>query len=317
MLKLTALPVILSLLLHGCASTPEPVTDLQTYFRGIIRAADNQLQIRACDQSQWQSSGIIDATLREALIQRFAGAPLGIGVYLEAWGRPDQPIVQLQMLGGDIATCQHQLSGISLRAGGLEPVWYADVKPGLLEVHNSTALKSWRFNDPQLTRSANRWVWSGQNASLEVKRAPCFDLLGVEYAFTASFSAGATQLRGCARYGDLQRSLLKARYYSRDANRERQIGLELRPTEEFTLSLIDRQGQRESFTGRWRILTGGQLLLQVEDERLSGAGGSLRFLPSGAAFKLANAHPLFGTQLLLLPGTETLLAVQRATGIIP
>lgn len=307
----------LCLLLQGCSSAPETPLAAQTYFRGLVRAADNQLQIRQCDQSDWQGAGFIDEEFREAIVQRLATMPLGVSLYLEAWGEPGRPIREKRLLGGDIATCQHQLTGIQLRAGGLNPVWYADVKPDLLEVHDSTRLKSWRLTQPTLSRSGDRWMWQGNQARLTIETTPCIDALGVEYALSAQFSAGATQLTGCARYGDLQRVLMKSRYYSRDAKRERQVGLHLTDTQRFTLSLIGTGGERDSYQGEWRLLAGGQLLLQLEDERLRGAGRSLRFTPRNAGFSLANTHPLFGAELELYPGTEPIIAQQRMAGVIP
>lgn len=318
MFKASTGTVLIALgLLQGCSSQPQQTLGAQTYFRGLVRAADNQLQIRECNQYQWQTTGPLSEALRETLVEGIAAAPMGVGVYLEAWGEPDQPIKELQMLGGDLRTCQHQLSGVMLRAGGLDPVWYADIKSASLEVHDSTRMKSWRFTETQLSQSSDRWRWQQQGATLEVSRSRCMDKLGVEYAFSARFSSGSTRLEGCARYGDLERMLMKSRYYSRDKQRRRQIGLELRADEVFVLSLIDQGGARESYTGEWRLLAAGQLLLQLQDERLAGAGGSLRFVPEGAGFKLANAHPLFGNEVLLYPGTEPLIAAQRAARVIP
>ena len=304
-------------LLQGCSTTPELSINAQTYFRGLVRAVDNQLQLRACNRVAWVSAGQVNEQLRESIIERLAVAPMGVGIYLEAWGEPGQPISELQMLGGDIATCRHQLAGIELRAGGLGPVWYADLKPGVLEVHDSTRLKSWRLTDPELSISGSRWRWQHEGTRLTIRRAQCFDKLGVEYALSAEFSSGVTQLKGCARYGDLQRMLLKTRYYSRDGKRERQIGLQLLSRSRFDLSLISPTGERENYGGAWRLLSGGQLLLQIEDDRLRGSGRSLRFIPEGELLRLANDHPLLGSELLLYPGTEPLLAHKRLSAELP
>lgn len=314
-LRLTG--VLTLALLHGCSSAPELPINAQTYFRGLVRAVDNQLQLRACNQVLWRSAGQISEEQREAIIERLATGPMGVGVYLEAWGEPGQPILELQMLGGDIATCRHQLQGIEIRAGGLDPVWYADLKSGVLEVHDSTRLKSWRLTDPELSISGDRWRWQSDRTRLTISRTQCFDKLGVEYALSAEFSAGATQLKGCARYGDLQRMLLKTRYYSRDSQRDRQVGLQLIDSERFDLSLISSTGERESYNGRWRLLSGGQLLLQIEDERLRGSGRSLRFVPERELLRLANSHPLLGSELILYPGTEPLLAQKRLSAQLP
>ena len=303
--------------LQGCSAAPESPVNAQTYFRGLVRAVDNQLQLRACNRVRWESAGHIREELREAIIERLAAAPMGVGVYLEAWGEPGKPISELQMLGGDIATCRHQLEGIELRAGGLDPVWYADLKAGVLEVHDSTRLKSWRLTSPELSISGNRWRWQGERTRLTIRRTQCFDKLGVEYALSADFSAGATQLKGCARYGDLQRMLLKTRYYSRDSKRERQIGLQLIDSLRFDLSLISSTGERENYGGSWRMLSGGQLLLQIEDQRLRGSGRSLRFLPEAGLLRLANSHPLLGRELTLYPGTEPLIAQKRLSAALP
>lgn len=309
--------VIILALLQGCSSAPEQPAGAQTYFRGLVRAGDNQLQLRRCEQRLWQSAGAIDEDLRERIIERLATAPLGTAIYLEAWGEPQQPIQELQMLGGDISTCQHQLEGIRLRAGGLNPVWYADVKTDVLEVHDSTRLKSWRLSGPEFERSGDRWSWQGERARLSIEREQCVDALGVEYALSAQFSAGTTQLSGCARYGDLQRVLLKSHYYSRDPSRQRQLGLRLMNTDRFDLSLITPQGERDSYAGQWRLLSGGQLLLQLEDDRLRGESRSLRFKPEGGGFALVSPHPLFGSELLLYPGVEPLLSQQRLSGSLP
>jgi len=303
--------------LQGCSSTPELPVNAQTYFRGLVRAVDNQLQLRACNRVRWESAGQIREGLREAIIERLAVAPMGVGIYLEAWGEPGLPISELQMLGGDIATCRHQLEGIELRAGGLDPVWYADLKNGVLEVHDSTRLKSWRLTNPEFSISGNRWLWQGERTRLTIRRSQCFDKLGVQYALSAEFSAGATQLKGCARYGDLQRMLLKTRYYSRDSKRERQIGLQLIDSSRFDLSLISSTGARENYGGSWRLLSSGQLLLQIEDERLRGSGRSLRFVPEAGLLRLANSHPLIGSDLTLYPGTEPLLAQKRLNAGLP
>ncbi len=322
-LNLARLPIwqgtglLLLALLQGCSSVPELPINAQTYFRGLVRAVDNQLQLRGCNGMRWESAGQVSEELRGAIIERLATAPMGVGIYLEAWGEPGQLISELQMLGGDIATCRHRLEGIELRAGGLNPVWYADLKPGVLEVHDSTRLKSWRLTEPELSISGNRWRWQGNGTGFTVRRAQCFDKLGVEYALSAEFRAGARQLRGCARYGDLQRMLLKTRYYSRDPQRARQIGLQLIDSERFDLSLINSTGERESYSGSWRLLSAGQLLLQIEDERLRGSGRSLRFVPDGEVLRLANTQLLLGSELILYPGTEPLLAQKRLRADLP
>jgi len=65
------------------------------------------------------------------------------------------------------------------------------------------------------------------------------------------------------------------------------------------------------------MLSGGQLLLQIEDERLRGSGRSLRFVPEAGLLRLANSHPLLGRELTLYPGTETLLANKRLSAGLP
>jgi hypothetical protein len=88
-------------------------------------------------------------------------------------------------------------------------------------------------------------------------------------------------------------------------------------TNRFDLSLITLQGERDSYAGQWRLLSGGQLLLQLEDDRLRGESRSLRFKPEGGGFALVSPHPLFGSKLMLYPGVEPLLSQQRLSGHLP
>jgi len=305
------------ILLGGCSTIPEQQLSSQTYFRGLVQVVDNQLQFRACDESAWRGMRLANNLLRERLVERLSDQPFGVGLYLEAWGDPQSPINELQMLGGDFATCSHQLDGIQLRAGGLNPVWYADIKAGELEVHDSTRLRSWHLTQPEFKQVANRWVWSGNAISLTISQQPCRDDLDIEYALSAEFVAAGTRLQGCARYGDLQRHLLKTRYYSRDASLLRQFGLELRVDARFALSLIDRKGESERYSGTWQLLNTGQLLLQLEGERLRGAGRSLRLARRGSELLLVSDHPVFGSDIRLYPGVEPLLSSAKRSRIIP
>lgn len=305
------------LLLAACASTPQPPLAAQTYFRGLVRAVDNQLQFRACDQTNWAELRLASDDLRERLVDRLISLPFGVGIYLEAWGDSQTPIAELQMLGGDIATCRYELNGIQLRAGGLNPVWYADIKDGELQVHDSTRLRSWRLTQPQFRQRGDRWSWSGESVSLTIRTEPCRDALDVDYALSAEFVAAGTRLQGCARYGDLQRNLLKTRYYSRDSGLMRQFGLQLQANGRFSLSLIDRQGEADRYNGRWQMLNSGQLLLRLQDERLRGSGRSLRLQPSAGELRLVSDHPVFGSGTRLYPGTEPLLSTLRLSRAIP
>lgn len=311
------LPLLSLLLLAGCSSTPSQPISAQTYFRGLVRIADNQLQYRSCDQANWRSEIQGVASIRERLLDRLLSAPLGVGIYLEAWGDAQGRLTELQMLGGDIATCRFNLDGIELRAGGLNPVWYADLRDGALVVHDSTRLRSWQLSSPSFKQSANRWSWSAEGTRLTVKTEACRDALGVEYALSAQFTAGQTQLNGCARYGDLQRNLLKRHYYSRDSTLLRQFALELQVDDRFDLSLIDRKGETERYQGSWQVLKSGELLLRFSDERLRGSGKSLRFKSEEGALRLMNQHPVFGKDTRLYPGVEPLLSTLRLSRTIP
>lgn len=312
-----SLVALSALVLAACASAPQPPLAAQTYFRGLVRAVDNQLQFRACDETSWAERLIADDALRERLVERLVSMPFGVGIYLEAWGDSQTPIAQLQMLGGDIATCRYELKGIQLRAGGLNPVWYADIKDGELQVHDSTRLRSWHLTQPQFKQRGDRWSWSGDAISLTIRTEPCRDALSVEYALSAEFVAGGTRLQGCARYGDLQRNLLKTRYYSRDSSLLRQFGLQLQADGGFSLSLIDRKGEADRYNGRWQMLSSGQILLQVQDERLRGSGRSLRLQPRAGELHLVSDHPVFGGGTRLYPGTEPLLSTLRLSRAIP
>lgn len=94
------LPLLSLLLLAGCSSTPSQPISAQTYFRGLVRIADNQLQYRSCDQANWRSEIQGVASIRERLLDRLLSAPLGVGIYLEAWGDAQGRLTELQMLGG-------------------------------------------------------------------------------------------------------------------------------------------------------------------------------------------------------------------------
>lgn len=307
----------LSLALSGCASNLIETSTTQSYFRGLLNTADDSLRIRDCDAFNWRVFEPKDAQINGRLLKRLSKLPQGVGIYLEAWGEPNDPIQEIQMLGGDLATCQHRLPGATIRAGGLNPIWYADLKQGALQVHNSTGLRSWNLTQTEFRRVGERWVWQSEDIRLSIWPKTCIDAIGIEYALSAEFTGPGTRLTGCARYGDIDRALLKTRYYSRDANQLRQLGLQLWADDRVDLSLISRDGSRERYSGRWQVLNSGQLLLRFDDERLRGQSRSLRLLRQEDKLKILTPHPVFGEGALLYPGSDTLLSQQRSLGAIP
>lgn len=311
------LTLLVASILTGCASTGVKPVGSQDYFRGLLRASEASLELRDCDAFNWRAVELVNKGLETRLLQRLSTLPQGVSIYVEAWGKGADPLQTLQMLGGDLATCEHLLKGATLRAGGLNPVWYADLKTDELQIHNSTAMRSWRLTQPDFSRAGDLWIWQSEGAKLAVWRERCEDAIGIEYALTAQFTAGSTQLAGCARYGDLSRALLKTRYYSRDPGLLRQLGLQLWWNDKVRLSLISSDGSSERYDGRWQVLNSGDILLRFDDERLRGQSRSLRLKTDDEGLRVITPHPVFGSGALLYPGNETLLSQQRHEGRIP
>ncbi len=314
--------LITTFTLSGCLFNKTiPVQPQGKYFeRGLVRSAGSGFEWRRCEDSRWLSLESEDSRLAEQYqIQVSEGLPLA--VYIEGWFTSEKHLSLLQMLGGDVNTCRQMLPGTALRAGGLEPVWFADVKGDQLDVNHSTALKSWRLNPADKMVDEGYWNWRSQADSrvylnLSIARRACIDKLGVWYGLTARFRTEGVDLKGCARYGDLVRVMLSEKYYTRDSSLLRQIGLRLAAQGDATLSLIDATGQSDHYQGRWQLLEDRSLLVDLQG-RAGFNARVLRFSRSGDALYLNGSDPVFGGGVELLPGTSRLIDRLVAESVLP
>ena len=314
--------LILTLSTTSCislVSEQAPETTL-IFKRGLVKGTELGFLMSDCDNREW-----LPLTSRTSLLadqyERITQDTLPLSVYMEGWFSENGELVRLQMLGGDIATCNQLLSGVAVRAGGLEPVWYADVEGSEVRIHDSTRFRSWRLSDIEIEKTGAQWRWRSLKQDsklpvLEIWREACVDPVGVWYALSSRVRVNDRTLRGCARYGDLQRMTLATKYYTRDPALLRQLGLALESDATLSLSLIDESGQSERYKGTWRLLGRNQLLINLERQGASSSR-ALVFKIEGTKLSLQGRDPLFGSGVELFPGPISLIDQLWQTGQLP
>lgn len=314
--------LLINILLTGCVLTEsKPVEFSALYFeRGLIKSTSDGFFLRSCERDNWRK---IDGSLTELDVQyqRITQGTLPFSVYFEGWFSDTTKLQDLQMLGGDIATCKKRLKGSLIRAGGLEPVWYADIKGESLAVHHSTALRSWRIGDAELEVANNGWRWTSKNLggkgpSLKIIRRPCVDRLGVWYALSAQFRVEGFSLNGCARYGDLDRIYWSEKYYSRDPSLLKQIGLTLEQNGDARLSLIDSNGGSERYNAVWQTLGAQSILVNIDAEAAS-LSRAIVFRRTETGLILQTPDLTLGKGIQLEAGALKLIDRLRLNQLIP
>lgn len=314
--------LLVYVLLSGCALTeskPQELTAL--YFeRGLVKSTSDGFFLRSCERDDWRKIDSASPEL-EVQYQRITKDTLPFAVYFEGWFNDTTQLQTLQMLGGDIATCKKRLKGSLIRAGGLEPIWYADINDENLVVHHSTALRSWRIGDAELEVVHNGWRWRSKNLadkgpSLKITRRPCVDLLGVWYALSAQFRVEGFALNGCARYGDLDLISWSEKYYSRDPSLLKQIGLTLELNGDARLSLIDSNGGSEPYNAVWQTL-GDQSILVNIDAGAASISRAIVFRRTDTGLVLKTPDLTLGESVRLEAGSLKLIDRLRLNQLIP
>lgn len=315
--------LLAALWLVGCQPLQSELQSISAahYQRGLIKLSGNKALYRSCERAEWRVLNTEKSTL-ETEYRRITAQRDGLAVYFEGLLSPDEQLDELLMLGGDLATCSHTLDGIQLRAGGLEPVWFADISDTAVVINNSSALKIWRLSPDSLERHGIVWRWQGRmeglgNPKLKLWPQVCRDALGAWYRLSAEFTAGALSLKGCARYGDLVAMSLAQSYYSKDAALLRQVGLALRDQGRAELSLIDRMGGSERYVGQWRLISQRRLLVSLQDLTGQISDQILLFDLVAGNLQLAAPSALLGESLRLLPGPLTQFDRLRSAGNLP
>lgn len=262
-------------LVAGCQVKP-PAEDAQFYQRGVVSLESGTFRFRLCHSFSWYSLNAPP----ELLIDQYnvaTGGRDGMPVYVEGWGSHDSEGWQLRqprVIGGGLGQCDEKAEGAGLRAFGMDPAWVADLSDDRLVVHDAQRLRSFAFTSPLFIRQGNEWRWQAEikrrrnsiQAVLAVQPRPCIDARGVWYFLTASLELESHFFTGCARYGDLARLDIASRYSTPPGEYLRDLHLLLRADGRARL-IIDSHTQDQALdvlTGRWRQLSSGRLLVEIE-----------------------------------------------------
>lgn len=309
--------VLVGLLLSACQVRPNEQPDA-VYQRGVVKSLNGRFLFQPCQSHGWRILKSPPSILASEYRRQTHGEA-ALPVYVEGWGEQGADgweLTEPRMIGGDLATCEHWLSGVQLRAGGLDPVWTVDLTSHRLVFNDISHLQTLIFRRPDSSRDGRTWIWDGEikeksdstRLELRVGPTPCYDKLGVWYALSAKVLADGDALQGCARYGDLERFLLFETYQTDPKRYLRHLTLLLAPEGAATLRDDYDNGQPVLVRhGSWQQLGDGNLLLSLKRSGDDAGDETLLFRRrADGSLALESDSPRYGKGLKLSPHGKVL-----------
>ena len=316
--------ILLLFSLSGCAALEVGSrADADLYQRVLVIATEEGYRFRECHRSQWLSLSQWPGQL-DNQIKRL-GLKEGESVYAEWIARIDTAeegaqmvsVRQLRLIGGDLGSCQHHLRGIQMRASGLDPLWTADIQENHIHVHDYDGLKLVRFPRTAVSRDDGDWIWEsevslrqGRGHRLLLRVRPLACRQGDAWiGLSAEMELDGRFFRGCARMGDLDRLILHQQYQLPVETTTRAITLNLSVDGKVELLEDYLTGQPVMVSrGNWRLLSGGRLLVSLDERDAGQRQEVLSFHHAGnGVLVLQGFHPSYGQGgLTLVPASDPL-----------
>lgn len=203
-------------------------------------------------------------------------------VYAELSGErtsPGEPWVinKVHLLGGNQATCYHELSGNVLRAAGNKPLWIADIRDDGIYVKHFQRLSSLVFPLVEPVNTGNGQSWSSRLQGIEqhtlilnVTNDLCNDRYGVVYEFSAEMELNGRLYSGCARQGRLDERSLPGLYSAQLPSMKstnHYITMDLTGSGDVRLTHDYRNNQSLLVKkGKWEELSKGKIIVMIEDD---------------------------------------------------
>ncbi len=241
--------------------------------------------------------------------QRQVSGPL----YVEWIGEPSLPheavqISQLRYVTVDPAACQTPLNGTLMQVQGGRPDWQLSITDSYLRVFLPQQRRTLVFPAGSVIRQGADWWWEsnieGHNRkhrlSLRIQPSPC-QSDDAWYGLTAVMTLDGREYEGCAKRGNLARLDLFTEYRLPEEIATRDIRLKLKPDGSALLS-EDYLNQQPALVSRgaWQQLTGGRLLISLDDPDPKLNQEALMFVLTEQGLSLPGFHPRYGHRGLQL-----------------
>ena len=266
--------LLLPLFLLSACSPIKPSVDSDKpyeFIRGAVIKDDDGFTITPCfSQTKRQlvdTSGLLSRRYNEQ-------SPTSrLPVYMELWAYQQVDLAWnlygVNLAGGGSKACDTDLRNVEYRAGGVNPVWVADVFGDHIRVEIIHELRSMTFPISESPSLPFTWQSSitgikGRTHDLEMqfRRQTCRDAVGAWYPLVAEVNLDGKVLKGCAREGDLMSRSIPGRYSNDLAPDESFVVLDLLVGHQAKLLVDYRNGQPLSILeGNWQLNKSGRLEL--------------------------------------------------------
>ena len=325
-LKKLGMLIGLIVMISGCGSLPFSDTSSRNYQRGWLSIQDEQFYVRGCRETQPRLIDQVPRQLERLFRQRDITSPL----YIEWIGEPSLPeqpvqLTQLRYVVSDPSACQIHLNDVLMYAQGERPDWQLSITDSHIRIFLPQRRRTLMFPVGSVIRQGADWWWEsnieGNNRkhrlSLRIQPAACQDDQAW-FALSAVMILDGREYIGCAKRGNLERLDLFTEYRLDETIQTRDIRLKLRADGSALLreDYLNQQPALES-RGKWQQLSGGRLLVSLDDPDPKLNQEALMFFLTEQGIRLPGFHPRYGHNGLHLQPSGTAMPWAAGRLLVP
>lgn len=314
----------LMIMLSGCVTLPFGESSPRNYQRGWVSMENEQFFVRGCRETETRIIEQPPRQLERLFRQRGVTTPL----YIEWIGEPSvlgQPveITQLRFVDPDPASCQVHLNDVLMHVRGTQTDWQMSITDAHIRLFLPQQRRTLVFPVGSVMRQGADWWWESEiegsnrkhRLSLRIQPVACQDDQAW-FGLSALLTMDGREYVGCAKRGNLERLDLFTEYRLDESITTRDIRLKLSADGSALLSedYLNQQPALES-RGTWQQLSGGRLLVSLDDPDPKLNQEALMFVLTEKGVRLPGFHPRYGHDGLYLQpsGSPMPWAARRLT----
>lgn len=259
-------------LISGCMTLPQKIgQDDVEFIRGSVVSDKGQFYMTPCFSQERRL--LVDSAgyLARRYKDQSPNSDLPVYMELRAYQKVDLSwdVRQIDLAGGGSQACSYDMTGVTLRAAGTDPLWIADVTDEGVRIQSYYELRTLTFPFGEI--AGNNGIWEGDLGSIKgrehsyrltVTDQSCRDKLNAWYSKTARLELDGDVFFGCARDGNLTEKAIQGRYSTVLDDQKVFVVLDVLAEQRVSMLLDYRNGQPLIvLKGQWRWNENGKLIL--------------------------------------------------------